>query len=53
MSVIIENIDVYKCSLEIFCLPYSRKISRTINFAVFTDFTTALKINFLYCIMQW
>ena len=26
-------------------IPYSGKISRTINFAVFEDFTTASKIN--------
>ena len=26
-------------------VPYSRKISRTINFAVFEDFTTTSKIN--------
>ena len=28
-----------------FRIPYSGKISKTINFAVFEDFTTALKIN--------
>ena len=33
--------------IELFAsqIPYSRKISRTINFAVFEDFTAASKIN--------
>ena len=41
------GVGVQSLAVDELYIPYSRKISRTINFAVFEDFTTASKINSL------
>ena len=42
---ILNNLCTYRLLQRKYAIPYSRKFSRTINFAVFVDFIPTSKIN--------